>query len=451
MKSFTRLVSFSFVLAVVAVVRAENVEWIRQFGTSDSDRSFAISADVLGNVFVSAETLGSLAGPNAGSVDVVLRKYDTAGNAAWSRQFGTSQLDQSRGGLSADGLGNVYISGDTNGNLAGPNAGQRDVFVREYDAAGNVLWSQQFGTSGGDFSRGASVDGLGNVYVSGTTSGSIASSTGSGPQFVRKYTASGTVLWTTQFGNVNEGGISKISADELGNLFGVASSFGTPANPNSGIDDALVFKFNSAGGLEWKHAFGATTDTFGNDVAADGLGNCYITGSTYVDTAAFLAGNSDAYVSKYDSAGNKLWTKLIGGPTRDDGSSIAADGQGNIYIAGNANVPIGTSGNFDSDVFIAKLDIAGNLIWMHQLGTTTQDTIDGGLSMDGHNGIYASGLTFGSLGGANAGGGDTFVVKIIDTAVPEPTASALLVMCVSYLPLLAKPRRADKVCQRSYF
>jgi Beta-propeller repeat len=441
MRLFARFISLSFVLGLASVARSESIEWIRQFGTNDSDRSFAISADPLGNVFVSAETLGSLAGANAGSVDIVLRKYDTAGNLAWSRQFGTPQLDQNRGGLSADGFGNVYISGDTNGSLAGSNAGQRDVFVRKYDAAGNVLWSQQFGTNMGDFSGGASADGLGNVYVCGGTFGNIAGSNGSGRQFVRKYTAGGTALWTTQFGDVNEGGAVQISADGLGNVFGVGRSFGTPTNPNSGFSDAIVFKLDSTGALVWKQAFGGTTDTFGNDAIADGLGNVYITGSTHIDFAAFLAGNSDAFVSKYDSAGNKLWTKLLGGSTREAGTGIAVDGQGNVYLSGNVNVPIGMTGDFQPDVFVSKLDATGNLIWTRQFGTVTQETADGGFSLDGLGGVYTSGLTFGSLGGPNAGGGDSFVVKIFDTAVPELATGALAVLCIFCLPLVAERRR----------
>jgi len=377
----------------------------------------------------------------------VLSKYDSAGSLAWSRQFGTSSAEQSRGGLTADGLGNVYISGNTKGNLSAPNAGDYDVFVRKYDAAGNLLWSEQFGSNLPDSSSGASVDGLGNLYVSGHMAGSIAGANGSGPTFVRKYTTDGALLWTTQFGDVNESGVGQLSADKLGNVFGIGTSFGTPTNPIGGFHDAFVFKLDSTGAIAWKQAFGATTDTFGNDVVTDGLGNCYITGSTYVDVAAFQAANSDTFVSKYDSAGNKVWTKLIGGPNREAGSSIAIDDQGNIFIAGNVSVPVGMSGNFDPDVFVTKLDAAGSLIWTHQFGTTTQDTTDGGLSVDGRN-IYMSGLTFGSLGGTNAGGGDAFVVKIVDTPIPEPTTCVLVALCACYLPLFSARGRVACVSRK---
>ena len=76
MHSIVRAAIFSLLLASVPVVRAETVEWIRQFGTNRSEPSFSVAADPLGNVFVSAETLGSLAGPNSGpsgnSLDIAL-------------------------------------------------------------------------------------------------------------------------------------------------------------------------------------------------------------------------------------------------------------------------------------------------------------------------------------------------------------------------------------------
>ena len=132
MRSILRPFYFLLLVHVSSFAQGESVDWIRQRGTSTSDRSYGISADALGDVFVSFETLGSLGGPNAGALDVALSKYDSSGNAVWTRQFGTPQQDESRG-LSADRLGNVYISGDTTGNLAGTNAGQTDVFVRKYD------------------------------------------------------------------------------------------------------------------------------------------------------------------------------------------------------------------------------------------------------------------------------------------------------------------------------
>ena len=94
----------------------------------------------------------------------------------WTRQLGTSADDDSYG-VSADGLGNVYISGYTDGSLGGPNAGSDDAFVSKYDAAGNFQWTRQLGTSATDDSYGVSADGLGNVYFSGYTEAAWADQT----------------------------------------------------------------------------------------------------------------------------------------------------------------------------------------------------------------------------------------------------------------------------------
>ncbi len=90
----------------------------------------------------------------------------------WTRQLGSSEYDTSNG-VSADGLGNVYVSGCTNGSLGGDSAGLSDAFISKYDASGSLLWTRQLGTSTSDVSRGVSADGLGNIYISGWTYGSL--------------------------------------------------------------------------------------------------------------------------------------------------------------------------------------------------------------------------------------------------------------------------------------
>jgi hypothetical protein len=53
------------------------------------------------------------------------------------------------------------------------NAGQADAFVRKYDPIGNTIWTQQFGSAGSEDSKGVALDGLGNVYAAGETSGNF--------------------------------------------------------------------------------------------------------------------------------------------------------------------------------------------------------------------------------------------------------------------------------------
>ena len=105
--------------------------WTEQFGTSSGDTSYGVSADGLGNVYLSGSTFGSLYGANAGSFDSFISKYDGSGTLLWSEQFGTSSKDFVSG-VSADGLGDIYLSGLTEGSLDGTNAGSADAFVAKY-------------------------------------------------------------------------------------------------------------------------------------------------------------------------------------------------------------------------------------------------------------------------------------------------------------------------------
>src|SRR5262249_18672405 len=190
---------------------AGNELWTREFGTSTFDQAFVITLDATG-VYVAGYTDGSLPGQtSAGGPDAFVRKYDADGNELWTRQFGTTVAD-SITGMVADNSG-VYVTGFTSGTFAGQtSAGDQDAFVRKYDAAGNELWTRQFGTVGWEQPTGSAADASG-IYISGFTSGTFAGQTSAGGQdaFVRKYDAAGNVVWTRQVG-----------ADSSDEAFGVA-------------------------------------------------------------------------------------------------------------------------------------------------------------------------------------------------------------------------------------
>ena len=162
----------------------QTLEWVRQLGTVGDDKGTSISADGLGNVYTSGETTGELE-VSSGHRDAFLSKYNAGGTLEWTRQLGTDDVDRSRG-VSTDGLGNVYIAGDTWGSLQGANAGRVDAFVSKYNTEGTLEWTRQFGTSGSD--RSNETDGLGHVYVSGFTEGSLdGANAGDHDSFVAKF------------------------------------------------------------------------------------------------------------------------------------------------------------------------------------------------------------------------------------------------------------------------
>lgn len=191
-----------------------------------------------------------MAGPRGRAVAVGVQVTWTAAAAAelpfeieWAAQIGTAQSDQS-GSVTVDGWGNIYISGLTRGSLGGPNAGASDAFLAKFDASGNVLWSRQIGTSSTDPSRSVAVDTAGNAYITGTTEGSLGGpNAGASGAFLTKFDPFGNVLWTHQFGTVDTDQSFSVAVDGTGNVYSSGFTDGSLGGPNAGDFDAFLVKF----------------------------------------------------------------------------------------------------------------------------------------------------------------------------------------------------------------
>lgn len=382
-------VHFGLLGSVAMAVEPYEVAWSRQFGTSEDDRPGDVAIDSFGNAFISGWTEGSLDGTNAGDRDVFLTKYDVAGSLGavnagghdaflakygptgallWIEQLGSTEDDYS-GSVALDESGNVFITGSTDGSLGGANAGGRDAFLAKYDATGGLLWAEQLGTDRGDGWLSVALDGSGNAFVSGFTSGDLAGvSAGNYDAILAKYDPDGTLLWVEQLGTWQ-------------------------------TDDSL-------------------------STAVDGSGNVFISGRTSDNLGGAHAGGSDAFLAKYDPDGNMLWISQLGTATRDGSSSVAVDGSGNAFISGYTAGALGDTFWASHDAFLAKYDAAGNLRWVEQLGTDAWD-VSMSMAIDKSNNVLMSGYTEGSFGGNNVGYDDTFLVKFV---VPEPCAMSLLIL-----------------------
>ena len=431
MKLLSHVFLLGLFMASTTLVRGESVEWVRQIGASNLDQSDGVSADGLGNVYISGYTDGSLSGnSSAGTFDAFVSKYNSTGSLLWTRQLGTPSFDVSYG-VSADKLGSVYITGYTIGNLGGPNSGNADAYVSKFSAAGGLLWTRQLGTATNDNGVGVSADGLGNVYISGFTAGNLGgTNAGDNDAFVSKYDAAGTLAWTKQLGTPTNDQSFGVSADGLGSVYICGETTGSLGGLAGGSSDAFISKYDSAGARLWTRQIGTAGDDSGRSVAADGLGNVYMSGYTTGSLGGPNAGNSyDAFVSKYDAAGNLLWIRQLGTTSEDRSLGVSADRLGNVYISGytlgNLSGPVAGT----SDAFVSKYDAAGNFLWTQQLGSADVD-LGQSVSADGLGSVYLSGYTYGSFGGPTAGGYDAFVAKIADPVVPEPSTVTLVAMCI---------------------
>ena len=278
------------------------LQWTRQLHTPDGERGSGVSADGRGNVYVSGFTGGRLEGPNAGEHDGFVAKYDEEGIVEWIRQFGTPTWDEASD-LSVDGQGNVYVAGSSRGDVGGPNAGDYDVFLSKYDANGTLQWSRQFGTNRRDNGPAVTVDQMGNVYVSANKFISDDPDDPHNPDWdsiLNKYDASGTLLWTREFGTDREERTDGISTDRFGNIFLTGRTAGSLDGANNGGSaDVFIRKYNADGALEWAQQFGTPEWDVGYDLSSDGLGNVYVSGTTRGSLGALNAGSRDVFVAKF--------------------------------------------------------------------------------------------------------------------------------------------------------
>jgi hypothetical protein len=222
-----------------------------------------------------------------------------------------------------------------------------------------------------------------------------------------------TFAWVKQltypgFGSVT--GISNVTTDAAGNAYIIGSFQGTvDINPGAatlnitaaGSSDIFIEKLSSTGAFLWVKTIGGTGLDSPSYIQLDSLGNIFITGS-FQNTVDFnpgtstvnltSAGGGDIFLLKLDNAGNYIFAKRFGGTSNDYGSILNTDLNGNIYLSGTFSSPsinfsghtISFLGNFDS--YLVKLDPLGTATWALAYYAQTFD-----MALDDSANIYLTG------------------------------------------------------------
>ncbi len=341
--------------------------WVRLLGSTENDGATSIAVDGAGNIYIAGFTYGSLDGnARAGSSDAFIAKYDSTGAKQWVKLLGSTDYDRARG-IAVDG-GNIYIAGYTFGSLDGnPNAGGYDAFIAKYDPAGVKHWVKLLGSSQGDIASSIAVDGAGNIHIAGTTYGDLElnANAGANDAFIAKYDPAGAKQWVVLLGSAEDDGATGIAVDGVGNIYITGSTSGDLGGiSNAGVSDAFIARFDPAGVKQWATLLGSAGGDSAEGISLDGSGNIYIAGYTYgsLDGNA-NSGNGDAFIARFDPSGVKQWVSLLGTTSVDYAYGIAVDIPGHAYIAGSTggNLDGNTNSGLD-DAFIAKV-LPDGTIW----------------------------------------------------------------------------------------
>ncbi len=371
-----------------------------QIGSPEEDIGYGLKVDNSNNVYITGHTFGGLDSNNSlGSADVILVKYDSNNKKIWTKQIGTPKEEKANG-ITIDSSNNIYISGYTKGKFDNDTYSSRpDIFLSKFNSGGTNQWIKSFGTPFDDFSNGIAVDSSGNIYISGYTKGDFDndSITANPDIILLKYNPSGTKIWHKQIGTSFDDRGNGIAIDTSNNIYITGYSKGDlDNNTNSGKSDAFLMKFDSGGSKQWTKLIGTSSDDIANDIIIDSSNNIYITGYSngYFDNHT-NTGNSDIFISKYNSTGNKQWSKLFGSNLDDVGNELALDSLSNIYITGFSRGNLDNKTNSgNSDIFISKYNSDGSNQKTELLGTSSDDKAYS-VQLDSNNQIYITGYTNG--------------------------------------------------------
>ena len=359
--------------------------------------------------------------PTHGSTfaDALVAKIDPSdGEIIWAKQFGSYHADAVTD-MAINSQGDIIVVGITLGNLFGNAVGGLndggDIFLAKLDSSnGNIIQSFQYGSSKGDRVASMVLDNQDNVYITGNTSGNLSGNTHEEPNgdiFISKLNSSFSLEWTYQVGQTNPLPASSvytynpnrydscngIALDSSNNVYCGGGTGGSLADKNSGYHyrddgryfgtDFVILKLNNSGSLQWLKQFGYTNpyninisfDWVGGinhgtgscqDLLIDNSDNiiCLAEASTNIGDNAETTGGNVLFLS-LNSSGQLNWGRQFGktspflnrpsyyNPASSGCLGGEIDTDGHIYCAGKTLNELGSSNNWSSspDGFILKI------------------------------------------------------------------------------------------------
>ncbi|HJY63357.1 MAG TPA: SBBP repeat-containing protein [Ignavibacteria bacterium] len=286
------------------------------------DEAKSIAVDGAGNVYVTGQSFGS------GTLfDYATIKYNSDGVEQWVQRYhGPGDGSDRAYSIAVDGSGNVYVTGESPGSGSG-----KDYATIKYSSDGTGLWLQRYNGTGNsdDAALSIAVDVSGNVYVTGDSWGSG----GTGSDYATiKYNTDGYGQWVQIYNGPPGTGLDfafSIAVDGSGNVYVTGNSSGIGTGP-----DYATIKYNSAGVMQWTSRYNGPANNFdyAYSIALDGSGNAYVTGRS-----SGSGTGSDYATIRYNSDGTEQWVQRYTELDYDWASSIAVDGSGNVYVTGRSS------------------------------------------------------------------------------------------------------------------
>jgi type IX secretion system substrate protein/beta-propeller repeat-containing protein len=391
-----RLVTFAISIFFLMANSSYAQQWVNTFdGTANTDdRVRAAVCDASGNVYVTGYVTNLVTG-----TDICTIKYNSAGLLQWVRFYnGPGNGDDRAFGISIDNVGNVYVTGYSTGTTT-----QTDFTTIKYNSVGIQQWVARYNGSGNGEDRafGIAVDRVGNAYVTGfVTRGGTDKDI-----YTIQYSPSGSLLWSHYYNGSNGNGDDEATAITLDTLQTHVYITGYASNSGTGFDLTTIC-YDVDGSRDWvstytgsgnndDRAFGLVTDNGGKYVYVVGYTTSSANGSDYVIVKYHAIDGDSSWTAKYNG---------IGGVS-DKAFGIVSDRLGNIYVTG-----LSTGNNSMSDYVTIKYTSSGVRSWVARYDGTGQarDTAYALVLNQAQNNLFVTGS---SQNANNSGTEDMVTIK----------------------------------------
>ncbi len=332
----------ALLLAVAATGNSQpQSPWFMQGGGKQSDQGKALATDAQGNIYVtgSFQSVSNFSGSQVssfGDTDIFLAKYDPSGNLVWLRSAGSnvkaSQVLTECGHDVLVAGDFVYMTGTFASNAKFGKVdihsfGNDDIFLAKYSLNGELQWVKNAGGADQDIPYALAADPMGNIYLTGSFQheasfgeSKLATAATMPAMFLCKYAPDGRVLWAKDAGFANATAGTTIACN--GQRCFIAGNY----ESDFGKKESFFARYDLNGMLDLKKVFN-TSEAMTIDDMKWFQNTLYVTGIfagqiEAVGKVSTSQGSSDVYVARMDTQGNLMWVNVLGGTEREICRSI---------------------------------------------------------------------------------------------------------------------------------
>ncbi len=398
---FLILISFLYVDNVSAENKGNTITWDKTFGGRLEDKGFSIVQTENGGYAVAGYTilvrsekqdnwrtkLGYIILTEEKRQDFWIIKIDKNGNMEWDETFGEKGPDVAKSIIQTNDEGYAIA-----GFIWTVYASKQDIWIIKLGENGNIEWDKTFDGDKDDVAYSLIQTRDGGYVVAGSTGLRLW---GEVNCWVIKLDAKGNMEWDNNFGGTGWDEVYSITQITDGSYVVT----GCVWSKGAGRGDVYVAKLDKRGHLVWDKTFGGSENDEAHSIIQTEDGGYAVAGFTELGGT----GDKDIWVIKLDEDGNKIWDKTFGGMSEDWANSIIQTREGGYAVAGWTS----SMGAGKTDVWIAKLDKRGHLVWDKTFGGSENDEAHSIIQTE-DGGYVVAGWTKSK----GAGNSDVWIIKL---------------------------------------